>query len=252
MDSVHDAVIVIPLKKESDKRRSSGLRTPGLLAQRPLIGLLMVLLGSLAFGAIAIGLQTNSGPIIQLDVPANNTIHAAALQSAPVVQAVMILGFYAGEHLIMAIGALLALYFLYKRFWPELSMVMIAWAGEGAIWLSLSQYFNRPRPVFDVPVWHQMTAPGFPSGHSLSAVMCYGLLAYLLAPQLSSRFWKVAIGVMAGLIILYIGVSRLFVGDHYLSDILAGYALGVAWSGLVYTVIEWITKKKRNGNVQEK
>jgi undecaprenyl-diphosphatase len=82
--------------------------------------------------------------------------------------------------------------------------------------------------------------------------MCYGLLAYLLVPQLSTRFWKIAISVMAGLVILYIGVSRLFVGDHYLSDVLAGYALGIAWSGLVYTVIEWIAKKKRNGNVQEK
>ena len=62
-----------------------------------------------------------------------------------------------------------------------------------------------------------------------------------------------AIGaLLAGLIILYIGVSRLFVGDYYPSDVLAGCALGIAWSGLVYTMIEWIAKKKRNGNVQEK
>ena len=133
-----------------------------------------------------------------------------------------------------------------------LAMVVIAWAGEGAIWVFLSQYFNRARPVFEVPVWHQMTAPGFPSGHVMAAVMCYGLLAYLLVPKSSSRFWKIAISVMAGLIILYIGISRLFVGDHYLSDVLAGYALGIAWSGLVYTVIELITMKRMNGHVQEK
>jgi undecaprenyl-diphosphatase len=131
-------------------------------------------------------------------------------------------------------------------------MVVIVWAGEGAIWLFLSQYYNRPRPVFDVPVWHQMTSPGFPSGHVIAAVMCYGLLAYLLIPKSSSRFWKIVISVMAGLIILYIGVSRLFVGDHYLSDVLAGYALGIAWSGLVYTVIELITIQRMNGHVQEK
>ena len=97
-----------------------------------------------------------------------------------------------------------------------------------------------------------MTAPGFPSGHAISAVMCYGLLAYLLIPRMSSRFWKAVVIVTAGLIILYIGVSRLFVGDHYLSDVLAGYALGIAWSGLVYTVVELITKKRMNGHVQEK
>jgi membrane-associated phospholipid phosphatase len=251
MHSIQDAAIVISLKKESDKRAAGSLRAPGWLAQRPLIGLLMVVLGSLAFVAIATSVQTN-GPLIQLDIPVSNAIHAAALQSAPVVRDVMILGFYVGEHLIVAIGALLAVYFLYKRFWPELGMVVIAWAGEGAIWLYLSQYYNRPRPVFDVPVWHQMTAPGFPSGHVIAAVMCYGLLAYLLIPKSTLCFWKFAISVMAGLIILYIGVSRLFVGDHYPSDVLAGYALGIAWAGLVYTTIEWITKKKRNGNVQEK
>jgi membrane-associated phospholipid phosphatase len=116
----------------------------------------------------------------------------------------------------------------------------------------LSRSTLTARGLSEVPVWHQMTASGFPSGHSISAVMCFGLLAYLLVPKLSSRFGKVAISVMAGLIILYIGVSRLFVGDHYLSDVLAGYARGIAWSGLVYTMIEWITKKMRNGNVQEK
>jgi membrane-associated phospholipid phosphatase len=252
MHNIQDAAFVIPLKKESDKRAAGSLRTPGWLGQRPWIGLLMVLLGGLVFGAIAIGLQTNSGPIVPLDIPVSNAIHAAALQSSLVVRDVMILGFYVGEHLILVIGALLAVYFLYKRFWPELSMVVLAWAGEGAIWLFPSQYFNRPRPVFDVPVWHQMTAPGFPSGHVIAAVMCYGLLAYLLIPKSTSRFWKFAISMTAGLIILYIGFSRLFVGDHYPSDVLAGYALGIAWAGLVYTTIEWITKKKRNGNVQEK
>ena len=122
-------------------------------------------------------------------------------------------------------------------------MVVIAWAAEGGIWLALSQYYDRARPVFDVAVWHQMTAPGFPSGHSIAAVMCFGLLAYLIVPKISSRFWKAVVIVTAGLIILYIGFSRLFVGDHYLTDVLAGYALGVALCGLVYTVVEVIARK---------
>ena len=155
----------------------------------------------------------------------------------------MIFGFYLGEHAIVAIGAVLVVYFLYKRFWPELAMVLIAWGGEGAIWVVLSQYFNRPRPTFDISVWRQMTSPGFPSGHSFSAVLCFGLLAYLLAPKMPSRFWKAAVIVAAVLIILFIGFSRIFVGDHYLTDVLAGYGLGIAWAGLVYTSIELISRK---------
>jgi undecaprenyl-diphosphatase len=238
------AIVAASQDKGSEYGRLSNLRTPGLLAQKPLIGVLMVLLGTITFGVIVFNLQTN-GPLVQLDLRLANDMHAMALHSPPLIRSVMIFGFYLGEHIIVAIGAFLALYFLYKRFWPELCMVVIAWAGEGGMWLVLSTYFNRPRPMFDVPVWHQMTAPSFPSGHSISAVMCYGFLAYLVAPRMTSRFWKAVIIVAAVLVILFVGYSRLFVGDHYLSDVLAGYALDIAWSGLVYTRVELIAKRKR-------
>jgi undecaprenyl-diphosphatase len=238
----HDMAIVPPLpNKRAYQHLEGNLRTPGLLAKWPLIGLVIVLLGVSLFGVFAVNLQTH-GPLIQADTQIVNDLHGVALQSSPFIRAVMIFGFYLGEHAIVAIGAVLALYFLYKRFWPELCMVLIAWAGEGAIWSVLSQYFNRVRPMFDISVWRQMPPPGFPSGHSFSAVMCFGLLAYLLAPKMPSRLWKAAVIVAAVLVILYIGFSRVFVGDHFPTDVLAGYALGIAWSAFVYTVVELISK----------
>ncbi|HZY42731.1 MAG TPA: phosphatase PAP2 family protein [Anaerolineae bacterium] len=235
--------LAVPLQEKNlDKYPLAHLRSPGLLARWPLIGVVMVLLGGLLFGAMAINLQTH-GPLLPVDVQVSDDLHVIALQSSPAMREVMIFGFYMGEHVIMAIGLILVLYFLYKRFWPELSMVVIAWAGEGTLWLVLTPYFNRARPVFDVSIWRQMTEPGFPSGHSISAVMCYGLLAYLIVPKISSRFWQAVVIVTTGLVILYIGFSRMFVGDHYLTDILAGYGLGVAWSGLVYTLVEVIARK---------
>jgi membrane-associated phospholipid phosphatase len=243
--NANDAATVMPLPHVPlGKGWLGNLRTPVLLGQRPLIGLLMILLGGLVFGVLAISLQTN-GPFIRLDVPLADSVHAAALQSSPFLRDAMIFGFYLGEHIIVAIGVLLALYFLYKRFWPELCMVAIAWAGEGAMWLVLSGHFQRARPVFTVPIWHQMTAPSFPSGHSISAVMCFGLLAYLVAPKMPSRFAKTVVIVTAVLIILYVGFSRIFLGDHYLTDVLAGYALGIAWFGLVYTGVELVAKRRR-------
>lgn len=235
--------LVVPLQeKKLDRHPRTTLRTPGLLAQWSLIGVMMVVLGGLLFGAMALNLETH-GPLLPVDVQVANDLHAFALQSSPLMQQIMIFGFYLGEHLIMAIGLILVLYFLYRRFWAGLAMVVIAWAAEGGLWVVLSAYYNRPRPVFDVAVWHQMTAPGFPSGHSIAAVMCFGLLAYLIVPKISSRFWKAVVIVSAGLIILYIGFSRMFVGDHYLTDVLAGYGLGVALCGLVYTLVEVIARK---------
>jgi membrane-associated phospholipid phosphatase len=233
--------LAIPLKEQKlDQHPRTHLHTPGLLARWPLIGVMLVLLGGLVFGAMAINLQT----LLPVDVQVANDLHAFALQSSPLMQQLMIFGFYLGEHFIMAIGLILVLYFLYRRFWAGVAMVVIAWAAEGGLWVVLSAYYNRPRPVFDVPVWHQMTAPGFPSGHSIAAVMCFGLLAYLIVPKISSRFWKAVVVVTAVLVILFIGYSRLFVGDHYLTDVLAGYALGVALCGFVYTLVEVIAKSK--------
>ncbi len=244
MQKTDDSGIVTPVNSQGSARdRQDILQTPGLLARFPLVGFLMVLLGGIAFGAIALNIQSN-GPLVQADVLVANSIHAAALQSSSFIRDLMIFGFYLGEHGIVAIGALLALYFIFKRRWPELCMVAVAWPGEGSIWLILSNYYHRPRPVFEVPVWHVMTSPGFPSGHTISAVMCFGLLAYLLLPQIPSSFWKAVVIVISVLIMVYIGYSRLFVGDHYLSDVLAGYALGIAWSGLAYTLVELIFKKR--------
>ncbi|MHB8629845.1 MAG: phosphatase PAP2 family protein [Aggregatilineales bacterium] len=245
MLNTHDAALGTSLQnKSADKNRADGLRSPGVLGRWPIIGLVMFLLGGMLFGVMAINLETN-GPFIQTDVQVVNTLHVTALQSPPILRDVMILGFYVGEHVVIAIGAGLLLYFLYKRYWLELSMVVIAWAGEAAMWLILSAAFNRARPVFAVSAWRQMTGPGFPSGHCIGAVMCYGLLAYLLVPKISSRFWKIVVIVVALLIMLYIGFSRMFVGDHYLTDVLAGYGLGILWTGLVYTSAEWVAQRRK-------
>lgn len=249
MHNTHDSAMSLPTRDEGIHKGSlSNLRTCGLFGRYPLIGLLMVLLGCAVFGVFVVNLRTN-GPIIQTDIAVANSVHAAALQSSPFTRDIMIFGFYLGEHVIGAIGTLLAVYFLFRQFWPEFWMVGIAWIGEAGIWFFSSQYYGRPRPVFDVAVWHQMTSPGFPSGHSISAVMCYGLIAYLLAPKIRSHFWKAVCILAALLVILFIGYSRIFVGDHYLSDVLAGYALGIAWTGLVFTSIETIFKKRMNGYV---
>jgi membrane-associated phospholipid phosphatase len=237
--------------KQARAAASGGLRTPGLLGRNPWIGVGMVFLGILFFILIASSLKTN-GFFVQSDVSIANSLHQAALQNGSFARLVMIAGYYVGEHVIAAIGVILGLYFLRKRYWPELTMVAVAWAGETLIWYSLSSTFDRSRPVFSVPVWHQMTAPGFPSGHMISAVMCYGLLAYLVVPKTESAWAKIAIILASILAIFWVGYSRIYLGDHYLSDVLAGLALGVAWSGLVYTGVELIFLRRKKKNVWEK
>ena len=99
--------------------------------------------------------------------------------------------------------------------------------GGGAIDTVVKVVVGRPRPDVDNPI---ITAFGnsFPSGHSMQAVVCYGALLLVMLPLLPDRWRRPAIGATIALILL-IGGSRMFLGVHYLSDVLGGYVLGAAW-----------------------
>ena len=220
-----------------DSKSSTDLRVPGWLAKWPIIGFMMFLLGSLVFGALAYNVRTNTS-LLQWDIATAKTLHAGAMNIPPVLVEYVIFGFFVGREVIIIIGTILAIYFLHKHFWRELAMILIGLGGGGLIWYFLSRYFDRPRPVTQIDV--VLTDPSFPSGHTISAVLCYGLLAYLLVPNMPSRFWKWFVVILAVLIIAFIGFSRLILGGHYVTDVVAGYAIGIAWAGLVYTLLERI------------
>ena len=209
----------------------------------------MFIFGGLVFGALTYNLFAH-GPLLQWDRALANTLPAIGLKSPAFVKYLMIAGFYVGKEAIMVIDVLLSLYLLYKRYWRELAMVTVGAVGELLIFHFLSTFIARPRPP--TQIWIVVNIPGFPSGHAISVVVCYGLLAYLLAPKMPSLFWKIVVSAAALLIIGYVGFSRIFMGGHYLTDILAGYAVGIAWSGLAYTLIEKYFQERRIRNVKER
>lgn len=228
-----------------DPKTSPDLRVPGWLAKWPLIGVVMVLIGGLLFGAFAYNVWTK-GPLLQWDAPLSKEFHNEAVKEPERIIELLIFGFFVGKELVQVFAIILGLYFLHKRFWPELAMLLVGLGGGAIIWYYLISIFNRHRP--DAQIGIVVTDPSFPSGHVITAVLFYGLLAYMLVPKMPSLFWKWLVIIAAVLTMLYIGFSRLFLGGHYLTDILAGYALGIAWAGLVYTLIERISMRRNLSN----
>jgi len=224
------------------------LRSPGLLAKWPSIGLIMFIFGSLTFAALTYNLAAH-GPLLEWDRLLANTLPAIGLRSPLFVRDLMDAGFYMGKEVTMVLGVLLGLYFIYKRFWQELAMAMFGWIGGAALFNLFSTVIGRARPP--TQIWIVVNIPGFPSGHAVTVVVFYGLLAYLLIPKMPSAFWKVVVVVGALLIIGFVGFSRIFTGGHYLTDVLSGYAVGIAWSGVVYTLIEIYYQKRRSQNVKK-
>jgi membrane-associated phospholipid phosphatase len=117
---------------------------------------------------------------------------------------------------------------------PVLSIADLMYAvfRRSATWL-LKATFERPRPSFDDPVatagWFS-----FPSGHALSSIALYGTLAYVLGSALRSQRARAASLAGVAVLVATIGFSRLYLGVHYLTDVLAGYSAGLAW--LLFTI----------------
>ena len=92
----------------------------------------------------------------------------------------------------------------------------------------LKRLFHRVRPVLADPLVKLQTY-SFPSGHALSATVLYGFGAILLWSCITSKIWRVAISIVVVAVILAVGLSRVYLGAHYPTDVLGGMLEGVAW-----------------------
>ncbi len=217
-------------------------RAPGWLARHVGVAVLLIIVGSLLFGAMAYELKTN-GPLISTDTALASQLHATAESTLNLTNETMTFGFFLGKEVIEIIGVLLLVYFVHKHFWPEVGMILIGWSGGTVIWFFITRYFDRMRPAQQLGI--DVRYPSFPSGHTMQSVMCFGLLAYFLMPHLPSTAWKWVVAIVAVLTMLFVGFSRVFQGGHYLSDVLAGYGIGLAWGTLIYTWMESYVVKRR-------
>jgi undecaprenyl-diphosphatase len=123
------------------------------------------------------------------------------------------------------------------------SAILLLASTAGGIVLNglLKIGFNRPRPQIFLPEVHTVSS-SFPSGHAMSAAIVYSTVAYLAA-RLHKRRWARWL-VMSGafVIIAAISISRLYLGVHYPSDVVAGLAIGLAWAGFCMATLEAIQK----------
>jgi membrane-associated phospholipid phosphatase len=115
--------------------------------------------------------------------------------------------------------------------------VALAFLGAQVLSSAMKLGFQRDRPFFPDPLATESTF-SFPSGHALVSLAAYGAIALVLAQRLSTRAARAALLAGTGLLVVAIGFSRLYLGVHFLSDVVAGYAAGLAWVALLYVALE--------------
>jgi undecaprenyl-diphosphatase len=122
--------------------------------------------------------------------------------------------------------------------WIALSMV-----GSALIDGLLKQWIARPRPEL-VPHLALVHDPSFPSGHAMISAALYLTLALMLAEAERGLAARVGLVAFFGLIVLLIGISRVYLGVHWPSDVLAGWCFGAVWALLVFAGNRWLRGRK--------
>ena len=138
---------------------------------------------------------------------------------------------------VMMIVVISALFLIATQHRFSAFLLLVASAGGIVLNAVLKSSFDRPRPQ----LFEWLTEPSsssFPSGHAMSSAIVYFTVAYLIA-RLEKRRWMRVVTILSSLlIVLLISVSRLYLGVHYPSDVLAGMIIGLAWAGFCLAGLE--------------
>ena len=122
----------------------------------------------------------------------------------------------------------LVLFFAWKRWWPSLVTLIITVPGGMLLneWLKL--VIHRHRPFVDGP-FVDWSGYSFASGHTIGATLLYGQLLLFILPALKARHWRLLCIFSAISLVLLVGFSRIALGAHFLTDVLAAIVFGAAW-----------------------
>ncbi|MBZ5657376.1 MAG: phosphatase PAP2 family protein [Acidobacteriia bacterium] len=207
------------------------------LVEAPLVSLAIAVLAIFLFAWLADSVVDKR--TLAFDSWVRAAIHA---WSSPPLTRLMFAISFMGKGGLIAI-ALLA-FALFRHFhWRRAAIwLVVTLAGSLVLELTLKSAFHRPRPVpFFGP--NPMTY-AFPSGHALFSFCFYGVLAGLLTGRVRSLPARILIWLVTALLVLAIGLSRIYLGVHTPSDVIAGYLTGTIWAATMVALDRWRQQRK--------
>jgi membrane-associated phospholipid phosphatase len=199
------------------------------------IGFLLALVAMVAFAFLADAIRLQEK--FALDAYANPFLHAI---SSPALDVVMNVFTTIGDVPFVSIAFVIAMGFLlYRRLRAEALFLATAILGSVALNGILKVFIQRPRPP--LPWAHVLPDYSFPSGHSMNSLVFYLAIAVIIWARSKAPAGSIAV-ITALLIATAVGFSRIYLGYHYLSDVVGGFAAGLAWLLVVALSFEAIPR----------
>ncbi len=209
--------------------------TPAVEEATPLVGAALAIGLAIAAAAMLLlvwlGEEVLEGETRSVDLWIRNAIHGHAVSG---LTTVMVAASRWGAPGVLAVlGVVAAVVFLLEGWRRAALLVLLTMAGAGILDTLLKHLYGRARPL---PLFDFYPSPhsySFPSGHALFATCFFGGVAVLTSHRFRHPVTQVAVWVVAVLAIALIGISRIYLGVHYPTDVLGGLAAGTVWVGTV-------------------
>ncbi len=194
-------------------------------------GAIVLLAAGWLFGGVAEDVATND-PLTKVDVQVAHWLHeqvtarmtdfmlGVSTVSGPLAISIYVLGATA--------------YLIYKREWYWFASLIVTVPTGMLVNTLMKLAFHRARPSLDHPIV-SLASYSFPSGHAAGATLFFGLLASFVIWKFKSWSWRVAALLASVAVVMLVSFSRMYLGAHYLTDVLGGMAEGVAWLAFCLT-----------------
>jgi undecaprenyl-diphosphatase len=208
------------------ERAASRLGPLGRYQLRALLFGLAIAIAGIPFGILLQQVATH-GPLTGMDEDAAQWLNDRFYGHDAAISVLELISFL-GKPIFLGIAIGIPALWLLRRGARRLVLFLVVTAlGGGIVDTIVKVVVGRPRPEVKEPIIEAF-GKSFPSGHSMSSTFCYGALLLVFLPVLHGRWRTLAIGATITLVGA-IGFSRLTLGVHYVTDVLGGYLLGLAW-----------------------
>ncbi|HEY6492151.1 MAG TPA: phosphatase PAP2 family protein [Trebonia sp.] len=206
------------------------------VARRTLAPLAVVTAAAFVFALLLILVRLQWAPLESADHGAAARLNSLVAGHAAVVSVVKAVTWLGSSGVLWTLIGMAVVVLAIRRRWRLAIYLLVTGAGALTLDPVLKSLVGRLRPVVAHPVAYG-NGNSFPSGHALGSIVCYGALFLVFLPATRGTWRRVFVAVVVALIAA-IGVSRLLLGVHYLSDVLGAWALGITWLGITAFAFE--------------